>query len=477
MNREQLIDLDKKQLGLLKKIIRQHIPDKTVWAYGSRVTWKADEISDLDLTVFECNSTQISSLKEEFEESDLLISVDVMDWESIPEKFKENIKRKYVVLQRKTKLEGWREVRLGDVAELSKTSWKLFDEPYPYIGLEHINENKLRLNGIGDSNSVASNKYRFNSGDILFGKLRPYFRKVVLAKFDGICSTDIWVVKPKDKTDNVFLFYFFANPALVNISYSTSNGTRMPRADWNFLADTLWQVPPLPEQKAIAEILSSLDDKIDLLHRQNKTLENIAQTLFRQWFVEDADEGWEEKPLDEIADYLNGLACQKHPAKNEIDKLPVLKIKELRNGCTENSDWATSEIEEKYIIEIGDIIFSWSGSLMLKIWDGQKCVLNQHLFKVTSEQYPKWFYYFWTKHYLEKFIAIADSKATTMGHIKRGDLSSSMVLTPTDSEIRKMDKKIIPVFEKNILNSKQIRTLENLRDTLLPKLMNGEVRI
>ena len=372
---------------------------------------------------------------------------------------------------------GWREVKLGDVAELSKVSWKIYDEPFPYIGLEHINENKLRLNSIGDSSSVASNKYRFKTGDILFGKLRPYFRKVLLAKFDGICSTDIWVVKPKGETDNVFLFYFFANTALVDISYSSSSGTRMPRADWTFLSETSWNLPPLPEQKAIAEVLSSLDDKIDLLHRQNKTLENMAQTLFRQWFIEQADAGWEERPLDKIADYLNGLACQKYPAKNGIDKLPVLKIKELRSGFTEHSDWVTSKVDEKYIIEFGDVIFSWSGSLMLKIWNGQNCVLNQHLFKVTSNEYPKWFYYFWTKHHLEKFISIADSKATTMGHIKRGDISSSLVLIPASKELSKMNRQITPVLDKIISNQSQINTLENLRDTLLPKLMSGEVRI
>jgi len=199
--------------------------------------------------------------------------------------------------------------------------------------------------------------------------------------------------------------------------------------------------------------------------------------LFRKWFVEEAKEDWEEKPLDKIANYLNGLACQKFPAKNEIEKLPVLKIKELNGGISDNSDWVTSEVNEKYLVELGDVIFSWSGSLVLKIWDGPNCVLNQHLFKVTSEDYPKWFYYFWTKFYLEKFIGIADSKATTMGHIKRGDLSSSMVLIPTNENLKAMSKTMTPKMDKIVSNLKQIRTLENLRDTLLPKLMSGEVRV
>ena len=191
--------------------------------------------------------------------------------------------------------------------------------------------------------------------------------------------------------------------------------------------------------------------------------------------MEEADEGWEEKPLDDIADYLNGLACQKYPPENEIEKLPVLKIRELNAGITKSSDWVTSQVEGKYIVEFGDVIFSWSGSLMVKIWDGPKCVLNQHLFKITSSRYPKWFYYLWTKHHLEKFISIADGKSTTMGHIKRDDLSNSMVLIPTGEALSAINVTIKPLMEQMITKFKQIRTLEHLRDTLLPKLMSGDV--
>ena len=115
-------------------------------------------------------------------------------------------------------------------------------------------------------------------------------------------------------------------------------------------------LPPLDEQNAIASVLSSLDNKIDLLHRQNVTLEKIAETLFRQWFVEEAKEDWKSKPLSSIANFLNGLACQKFPPKNDIEKLPVLKIKELSSGITENSDWATTEVKPEYIVKNGDII-------------------------------------------------------------------------------------------------------------------------
>lgn len=237
------------------------------------------------------------------------------------------------------------------------------------------------------------------------------------------------------------------------------------------------KLPPLSEQKSIASVLSSLDDKIDLLHRQNATLEKMAETLFRQWFVEEADDEWEEKPLSYIANFLNGLACQKFLPKNDIEKLPVLKIKELREGITENSDWVTTDVEPEYIVKNGDVIFAWSASLMVKIWDGQDCILNQHLFKVTSDDYPKWFYYLWCKHHLEEFIAIAASHATTMGHIKRRDLDEAMVLIPSIDELEKMTLIVEPLIDKIIENNKQIRTLTALRDTLLPKLMSGEMRV
>ena len=195
----------------------------------------------------------------------------------------------------------WKEKPLSDLAILHNDSWKVGDEECPYIALEHIQEGKLRLNGLGHSDIVTSNKYRFNEKNFLFGKLRPYFRKVVRPQFSGICSTDIWVVGVRGEMDLTFLFYLFANQEFVDLAYSGSSGTRMPRADWKFMKDTTWPTPlNIEEQKAIASVLSSLDNKIDLLHRQNKTLEAMAETLFRQWFVEEAQEDWEEIVITEL---------------------------------------------------------------------------------------------------------------------------------------------------------------------------------
>ena len=291
------------------------------------------------------------------------------------------------------------------------------------------------------------------------------------------------LVLKEDYADNEFIYYWIKN----NIDYlqSIGTGTTFAEISGRVVKDIEISLPPLSEQKTIASVLSSLDDKIDLLHRQNATLEKMAETLFRQWFVErcpepvegEEKEEWEEKPLSSIANFLNGLACQKFLPKNDIDKLPVLKIKELREGFTEKSDWATTDVKPEYIVKNGDVVFAWSASLMVKIWDGQDCILNQHLFKVTSDVYPKWFYYLWCKYHLEEFISIAVSHATTMGHIKRRDLDEAIVLVPSTNKLEEMTLIVEPLIDKIIENNKQIRTLTSLRNTLLPKLMSGEVRV
>lgn len=286
-------------------------------------------------------------------------------------------------------------------------------------------------------------------------------------------DTSYYVLPNNDVYDFDFLFFLLCSIGLDELNEDSA----VPGLNRNTAYSQKISLPSLPEQRAIASVLSSLDDKIDLLHRQNKTLEAMAETLFRQWFVEEAQEGWEERPLSSVADFLNGLACQKYPPQNEVDKLPVLKIKGLRNGFSKNTDYASIEVKPEYLVENGDVIFSWSASLIVKIWDGEKCILNQHLFKVTSEDYPKWFYYQWCKYHLEEFVSISTSHATTMGHIKKGDLDVAMVSVPSNEELEEMTNSMKPLVDKLIENNKQIRTLEKLRDALLSKLMSGEVRV
>lgn len=243
----------------------------------------------------------------------------------------------------------------------------------------------------------------------------------------------------------------------------------------------------------IASILSSLDRKIELNNKINADLEEMAQAIFKNWFVDfelfkdgkfvDSElgmipEGWKVGTLTEIASYMNGLAMQKFPPENNEDSLPVLKIKELGQGfCGTDSDRCSCNIKDECKIHDGDVIFSWSGTLLVDVWCGGDCGLNQHLFKVTSKDYPKWFYYYWTKHHLREFIHIAKDKAVTMGHIKRGHLEEAMVAIPDNDSMEKAHELFEPILSKMISLRLESSRLSSLRDTLLPRLMSGELEV
>ncbi len=278
----------------------------------------------------------------------------------------------------------------------------------------------------------------------------------------------------------------------------------------SFATTTFVELPSLPTQKAIAEALGALDDRIELNQRMNATLEAMAQALFKSWFVDfdpvrakmdgnqpfgmdaetaalfpsylvpselgDIPEGWEVKPLDQIAKFLNGLALQKYPPTSDAF-LPVIKISQIRQGHAIGADRAASNIPAEYVLDNGDVIFSWSGSLMQVLWTGGKGALNQHLFKVTSETFPKWFHFMWVEEHMPWFQSIAASKATTMGHIQRQHLEQAKVIIPPQPTLIAMDKIFAPIFAKKLEIGMENSRLEKTRDYLLPKLISGDIRI
>jgi type I restriction enzyme S subunit len=320
------------------------------------------------------------------------------------------------------------------------------------------------------------------------------------------------IINNENLINKYYLYYQLRTDSYRNEVLASATGTTVKHTSPNRIQEYQFCLPPLPEQKAIAHILGTLDDKIELNQKMNETLEAMARAIFKSWFVDfdpvrakmegkqpvgmdtatadlfpDSFEesalgliprGWEVKSLDKIANFLNGLALQKYPPEDETNYLPVIKIAELRQGITEKSGKASVHIKEEYIIQNGDIIFSWSGSLVNCIWCGGQGALNQHLFKVTSQDYPKWFYYQWINYHLPDFQFIAASKATTMGHIQRHHLSDALVIvSPSDLLLTNMDKIMNPLIEKIIINNLETQTLTNIRDTLLPKLMSGEIRV
>jgi ribosomal protein L10 len=233
-------------------------------------------------------------------------------------------------------------------------------------------------------------------------------------------------------------------------------------------------------QETIVKTLEGIDRKLLINEKVNDNLYAQAKAIFAQRFIgiETIPDGWKKGNLLDIANYLNGLAMQKFRPRDDEVGLPVLKIKELRQGsCDVSSELCSPSIKPEYIVHDGDVIFSWSGSLLVDIWCGGTCGLNQHLFKVTSETYDQWFYYLWTAHHLERFIAIAADKATTMGHIKRGELEKAEVLIPSEKDYKEISSLMNPLFNLIIANRIEARKLTELRDELLPKLMSGEIDV
>ncbi|MCD6533406.1 MAG: restriction endonuclease subunit S [Deltaproteobacteria bacterium] len=336
--------------------------------------------------------------------------------------------------------------------------------------------------------------------------------------------------------DPWFLLYWLISQQYNLLQMVENTGIGAGKFDTKQLQDLILKVPDKEERELIVATAKSIDDKIELNRCINQTLEQIAQAIFKSWFVDfepvkakiaakengrnperaamsaisgksdtklnqlPADQlsqlattaalfpdelveselglipkGWQVKPLDEIAHYQNGLALQKFRPENENNFLPVVKIAQLKKGMTDSNEKASPNINPACVIDNGDVVFSWSGSLMVDLWCGGKAALNQHLFKVTSDSFPKWFYYFWTKHHLAIFQQIAADKAVTMGHIKRSHLREALCTTPNVN--LKLFDLIGKLLSQQIGLRLECMTLTNLRDTLLPKLLYGEISV
>ena len=209
----------------------------------------------------------------------------------------------------------------------------------------------------------------------------------------------------------------------------------------------------------------------------NGYLLECARELFLHDVVRGTS-GGEPASLVDIANYRNGLAMQKYRPESEDPGLPVLKIRELREGrCSGASERCKTSIDDAVRVRDGDVVFSWSGSLLVDLWAGGNAGLNQHLFKVTSKRYPKWFYYLWTDYHLPRFVAMAADRATTMGHIKRSALEGAQVTIPADDDLVRIGNVLKPIVDHIVLNKVSARKLEQLRDVLLPKLMSGEIDV
>jgi type I restriction enzyme S subunit len=406
----------------------------------------------------------------------------------------------------------WKTYKLGEIAELRKEQVVPNGKEQPYIGLEHIEQQSLRLNGVGSSNSVISNKFKFYSGDILYGKLRPYFRKVYKPKFEGVCSTDIYVIKNKKLVDKDYLYYLVASEEFTNIANSGSSGTRMPRADWKQLEKSEWQLPDLPTQRQIAQILSSLDDKIELNLQMNQTLEAMAQAIFKEWFVhfnfpgfdgelvDGLPKGWRRGAIGELFKLTVGGDWGKEEFDNEFsenafvvrgtdfDKILNGNISSVPNRFIKKPNLTKRKIDD------GDILIEISGGskdqptgrtilftdellslFNVSVVPASFCRLIRPLnfdYSLFLDVLFKFFYQIGgTWEYQNQSTGISNFQFTYFSENKKIALPDDEALIYNFSEVIRPIKKRI---DKNII---QIQTLTQLRDTLLPKLMSGQIEI
>ena len=396
----------------------------------------------------------------------------------------------------------WKEVTLGELGTIiggatpSTKNPSFYDGNIPWLTPKDlsVNSNKYILRGernITEAGFKSCSCKMLPKGSVLFSSRAP-IGYVAIAANDMCTNQGFKSIIPNEETDSEFLYYLLKYNK-DNIA-SQGSGTTFAEVSGKTMKEIEVMVPKETEdQRRIASILSSLDRKIELNNKINADLEEMAQAIFKNWFVDfepfkdgkfvDSElgmipEGWKVGRLTEIASYMNGLAMQKYPPENNEDSLPVLKIKELGQGfCGTDCDRCSCNIKDECKIHNGDVIFSWSGTLLVDVWCGGDCGLNQHLFKVTSKDYPKWFYYYWTKHHLQEFIHIAKDKAVTMGHIKRGHLEEAMVAIPDNDSMEKAHELFEPILSKMISLRLENSRLSLLRDTLLPRLMSGEIEV
>ena len=412
----------------------------------------------------------------------------------------------------------WPIVKLGDaVAEITVGYVGPMTAEYrpsgvPFLRSQNVRRLRIDTEGlcyIGPEFHSRLAKSRLRAGDVVVVRTGEPGTAAAIPEWLGEANcADLVVIRP-GAVNARYLAYFINSVATGRIAELVV-GAVQQHFNVGAARELSLLLPPRAEQDAIAALLGALDDRIESNVRMTSTLSELGSALFRSWFVDfdqvqakhdrrepigvsvdllamlpehfvdsqigPLPQGWEIRPLDTIADFLNGLALQNYPAKDGLD-LPVVKIAQLRAGHSIGAERASAMLPPQYVIDDGDVIFSWSGSLMVDVWCGGRGALNQHLFKVTSTEFPKWFVLEWVKEHLSEFQSIAAGKATTMGHIRRHHLSDAKVVVPSAPVLAALSELQEPLLKRVISNRIENRTLDALRDTLLPALLSGELTV
>ena len=416
-----------------------------------------------------------------------------------------------------------RAVKLGDVTDLL-TGYPFKSSDFTeargdtrLLRGDNIVQGNLRWSGVKRLPRLvgaAFQDYMLAPGDVVLAMDRPWieaglkYAHITVEDCPSLLVQRVSRLRAKPDLDQRFLRYIIGSEQFTNYILGTQTGTAVPHISAAQIKAYEFRLPALIYQTRVADILSSLDDKIALNRRMAKTSEAIARALFQSWFVDfdpyqrtlagknsnlpaslaplfpvnigvrGMPDGWKLTPLSEMAVFLNGLPLQLYPATDNVPSLPVIKITEMRVGPKANSARATSALPSAdYIVDDGDHIFSWSGSLTHCLWAYGRGALNQHLFKVIPKSTPAWLCYLAVDHFLPEFQAIALGKAVTMGHIQRHHLDEAVLPTPPPYVLEQFGKVISPLIDRVKALSFENRTLRALRGTLLSKLVSGQFHL
>ena len=375
----------------------------------------------------------------------------------------------------------WKKIKLGDIAtEIRDTYLPNPNDHLNYIGLEHIEQQSLRLNDVGISSSMQSAKKIFKANDILFGSLRPYFRKIVKPKFSGVCSTDITIIRSKGDCSQDFLFYFIANQKFVDYATSVSYGTRMPRATWKVLSKSEWLFPPYNIQCKIAFILSSYDDFVETNNCRVKILEEIIRLNYKEWFVKFKfpgyekikklkselgmiPEGWKVKKIEEVVERIHPGKLYDSNTVNKSGNIPVLD--QGRSGIIGyHDDEPGVKANENNPI----IVFANHTCYQNLILFPFSAIQNVLPFISSKTNFRNIFWLYWATKGLVKFN---DYK----GHWP--EFVNKKLIVPPPHICDEFGKLVRPMVLQKYKLQQQNNILHQTRDILLPKLISGEITV
>lgn len=376
--------------------------------------------------------------------------------------------------------EGWKVVNLGDIKNLKNSRIEPEEmSGEAYISLKHLEKSQSRVKKHGVADDVGSQKYRFESGDILFGKLRPIFRKVVMPDFSGICSTDINVFEPIQGVNAKFLHYTLFREDFIQFADKTATGTRMPRADWDSLDEVLVAIPPIREQERLVNVISNIDSKATLNKDIGENLFQVTQELF----VKIQSEAEREFTFSEICETSGGGTPSTDEdtywggsvewlAPKEVTPLYVPIAYDTERKLTEEGLNNSSA----KLMPSGSVLLTSRATVGEIAVNTVPMATNQGFICIqANEEIGTHFMAHLVKQYRPEIENLASG--STYPEISQRDFNSITVTLPKQEEIDRFNETVKPMYEQMETGMRENDNLADLRDTLLPKLLSGEIRL